>query len=75
MHGSKTLAVEILLSSTSHALTLQVFICEFEELHSPLRDATTQGGGVHGNAILSKYDMTDFSVVEHTVGRDNGVTA
>ena len=31
-----------------------VFLCEFEELWSPLRDADAQGGGVHGNAILSK---------------------
>ena len=46
----------------------QVFLCEFEELHSPLRDASSQGGGVHGNAILSKYDMSDHSVIEHTVG-------
>jgi hypothetical protein len=31
-----------------------IFVCEFQELHSPLRDARSQGGGVHGNAILSK---------------------
>jgi hypothetical protein len=31
-----------------------LFLCEFEELHSPLRDPHSQGGGVHGNAILSK---------------------
>lgn len=31
-----------------------LFLCEFEELHSPLRDARSQGGGVHGNAIISK---------------------
>jgi hypothetical protein len=31
-----------------------LFVCEFEELHSPLRAAASQGGGVHGNAILSK---------------------
>lgn len=31
-----------------------LFLCEFEELHSPLRDPRAQGGGVHGNAILSK---------------------
>ncbi|PNH08472.1 U3 small nucleolar RNA-associated protein 14 [Tetrabaena socialis] len=36
-----------------------MFVCEFEELHSPLRSADAQGGGVHGNAILSKYDITD----------------
>jgi hypothetical protein len=27
-----------------------LFLCEFEELRSPLRDARSQGGGVHGNA-------------------------
>ncbi|KAL4443466.1 hypothetical protein ABPG75_011203 [Micractinium tetrahymenae] len=41
------------------------FLCEFEELRSPLRDARSQGGGVHGNAILSKYDFTDVAVVRH----------
>ncbi len=46
-----------------------VFLCEFEELRSPLRDASAQGGGVHGNAILSKFDMTDLTVIEHTVGK------
>lgn len=30
------------------------FLCEFEELWSPVREADAQGGGVHGNAILSK---------------------
>eukprot|EP00798_Chlamydomonas_sp_ICE-L_P003282 gene3282-13309_t len=43
-----------------------VFLCEFEELRSPLRDASSQGGGVHGNGIMTKSDMTDFQVVEHT---------
>lgn len=27
-----------------------LFACEFEELRSPMRDARSQGGGVHGNA-------------------------
>lgn len=50
----------------AEALGLQyAFICEFEELHSPLRDPDAQGGGVHGNAILSKFDITDLKVVEH----------
>lgn len=31
-----------------------LFVCEFHELHSPLRDGRSQGGGVHGNAILTK---------------------
>lgn len=34
-------------------------MCEFEELHSPLREPSSQGGGVHGNAILSKFDMSE----------------
>ena len=42
-----------------------VFLCEFEELRSPLRDAASQGGGVHGNAILSRFDMSDARVIQH----------
>ncbi|KAK9819777.1 hypothetical protein WJX72_002247 [[Myrmecia] bisecta] len=42
-----------------------VFLCEFEELHSPQRDGRSQGGGVHGNALLSRFDMSDFRVIEH----------
>ncbi|CAK0749136.1 hypothetical protein CVIRNUC_001887 [Coccomyxa viridis] len=41
------------------------FLCEFEELHSPVRDARSQGGGVHGNAILSRFDMSDCRAIEH----------
>ncbi|KAG1678403.1 hypothetical protein FOA52_015170 [Chlamydomonas sp. UWO 241] len=43
-----------------------VFLCEFEELWSPARKADTQGGGVHGNGILSKFDIGNFEVIEHT---------
>ena len=28
-------------------------------------DVALQGGGVHGNAILSRYDMSDSRAVEH----------
>lgn len=42
-----------------------VFLCEFEESHSPLRDAKSQGGGVHGNAILSRYTISDARTVNH----------
>lgn len=28
-----------------------------------------QGGGVHGNAILSKFHIEDVAVVEHRWGR------
>lgn len=40
------------------------FLVEFEELHSPLRSARDQGGGVHGNAILSRYNFKPY-VVTH----------
>eukprot|EP00775_Hariotina_reticulata_P004582 gene4582-4836_t len=43
-----------------------IFVCEFQELHSPLRDASSQGGGVHGNAILTKYDLIKWDVIEHS---------
>ncbi|KAJ1657796.1 hypothetical protein IWQ61_002853 [Dispira simplex] len=40
------------------------FVAEFEELHSPLRDTLTQGGGFHGNAVFSKFDM-DLRAIVH----------
>lgn len=40
------------------------FVCEFEELDDPMRTLRDAGGGVHGNAILSKHDV-DFRVLEH----------
>lgn len=33
------------------------FVCEFEELRSPMRSKRDQGGGVHGNGILTRFDM------------------
>lgn len=42
-----------------------LFICEFEELKSELRDARSQGGGVHGNAIMTKFDFVGWEAVEH----------
>jgi hypothetical protein len=39
---------------------------EFEELHSELRNARSQGGGVHGNAILTKFDFSSWHVLEHS---------
>ncbi|KAG1653171.1 hypothetical protein FOA52_009016 [Chlamydomonas sp. UWO 241] len=45
-----------------------VFLCEFEELYSPLRQPSAQGGGVHGNAVLSKFDITSVEAVPHVVG-------
>lgn len=42
-----------------------LFICEFEECRSVLRDEHSQGGGVHGNAIMTKFDFSSWAVVEH----------
>ncbi len=42
-----------------------VFVTEFVELHSSRRSRRTQGGGVHGNAILSRFDMEPF-VIPHS---------
>ena len=39
-----------------------VFLCEFEELYSPVRNPSSQGGGVHGNAIMSKFDLSNIQV-------------
>ena len=36
-----------------------IFYSEFEELHSK------EGGGCHGNAILTKYDIKHIDVVTH----------
>lgn len=42
-----------------------VFLCEFIELRSTARHPRAQGGGVHGNAILSKLDINNAAVIEH----------
>jgi hypothetical protein len=42
-----------------------LFLSEFEELRSPLRCVRDQGGGMHGNAILTKYDVLEAAVVKH----------
>ena len=42
-----------------------VFVCEFEELKSELRDKITQGGGFHGNAILTRYEIIRAEPVKH----------
>ena len=43
------------------------YLCEFHELHSPLRPARVQGGerGHHGHAVLSKLDMHSFTTIHH----------
>ncbi|KAI9029936.1 Endonuclease/exonuclease/phosphatase [Phycomyces nitens] len=40
------------------------FVSEFHELDDPCRTPRDAGGGVHGNAILSKYDV-EFKVLDH----------
>jgi hypothetical protein len=40
------------------------FVCEFVEIESDKRRDRDQGGGVHGNAIFTKYDV-DFRVLDH----------
>ena len=42
------------------------FVCEFIEFRSPARDAKSQGGGVHGNAIFSHLPLSDVEVIEHS---------
>ena len=42
------------------------FVAEFEETHSPLRTPETQGGGVHGQAILSRYPLSNVRAVVHS---------
>ena len=41
------------------------FVCEFEELRSTARVQRDQGGGVHGNAILSKFPFVSVEAIEH----------
>ncbi|RIA97942.1 Endonuclease/exonuclease/phosphatase [Glomus cerebriforme] len=40
------------------------FVCEFLELESEVRSERDQGGGLHGNAIFTKHDIT-FRVLDH----------
>jgi endonuclease/exonuclease/phosphatase family metal-dependent hydrolase len=47
-----------------------VFGCEFEEIKSRMRSKKTQGGGVHGNAILSKFDLSNCELIPHTMAFD-----
>jgi endonuclease/exonuclease/phosphatase family metal-dependent hydrolase len=44
-----------------------VFLCEFEELRdSARRTERTQGGGAHGNALLSRFDLAFARRVDHS---------
>ena len=42
------------------------FVSEFNEEWSPDRSKRDQGGGVHGNAIFSRYPMRDVRVIRHS---------
>lgn len=42
-----------------------MFVAEFEELRSPARSARDQGGGVHGNCILSKLPLRGCRAIKH----------
>ena len=42
------------------------FVAEFEELHSALRSPSAQGGGVHGQAVLSRFDFTHVWPIVHS---------
>ena len=51
----------------AEALSLNyVFLCEFIELRSPKRDRSAQGGGVHGNALLTRLDVTAAEAISHS---------
>jgi endonuclease/exonuclease/phosphatase family metal-dependent hydrolase len=41
------------------------FVPEFWELEHPGRKDRDQGGGVHGNAILSRWPINGFRVLDH----------
>lgn len=43
-----------------------LFIVEFEELYSRKRSPRTQGGGWHGNAILTRFPIHSHYAIAHT---------
>lgn len=50
------------------ASTLQlnyIFVCEFNELYSSHRTSINQGGGVHGNGILTTFDIQSYHIIKH----------
>lgn len=54
-------------SEIAAALELNyVFLCEFVELRSTQRDVASQGGGIHGNAIMTRFDFDGFEKIEHS---------
>lgn len=44
-----------------------VYAVEFEEIDSPSRSARLAGGGTHGNAILSRFDIESSRARKHAV--------
>jgi len=47
-------------TAIASALSLNyIFVCEFEELHSPLREAHVQGGGVHGRSLVNGGSLAE----------------
>lgn len=43
-----------------------IFLCEFEEFYSEkLRNRRTQGGGVHGNGIMTWWDVEKIEIIDH----------
>ncbi|RKP05672.1 Endonuclease/exonuclease/phosphatase [Thamnocephalis sphaerospora] len=53
------------LREMAEALQMRAgFVCEFVELESVVRSERDQGGGVHGNAILTRLDA-EFRALDH----------
>ncbi|KAA6383261.1 MAG: hypothetical protein EZS28_021213 [Streblomastix strix] len=43
-----------------------IFVPEFKEFSSPIRPKSNQGGGIHGNALLTKFNYSKIFSVKHT---------
>jgi hypothetical protein len=43
-----------------------IFLCEFTELRSAVRSVRAQGGGVHGNGILTRLEVLSAECVSHS---------
>lgn len=44
-----------------------VFVTEFQELFSSRRASHAQGGGVHGNGFLTRFDVSNVEAIVHEV--------
>ena len=42
-----------------------VFLCEFTELRSRRRAVSAQGGGCHGNGIITRFDIASAECINH----------